>query len=197
MDGKISIENVKLPTAKQLEDEIKREKYNKKYRKALMSTLYTLIVVAAVAVLIATIAMPVMEISGNSMSPTLNDKEIVVLFKTTKFERGELICFSYQNKLLIKRVIGTPGDVINIDKDGNVFVNSSLVNEPYLSNKALGECDIKFPYTVSENHYFVMGDNRTTSIDSRSGVIGEIGSEQAIGKIFMRIKPLSKLGFIS
>lgn len=185
-----------LPTVSQLQQELEREKYKKRYRKTVMSTLYSLIIVAAVAVLIATLALPVMEISGSSMEPTLNDKEIVLLMKTTKFDKGELICFSYQNKLLIKRVIGKPGDSIKIDEMGFVYVNGNSVVEPYVTDRALGECDIKFPYIVPENHYFVMGDHRSTSIDSRSSVIGSIDKEQIVGKIMFRIWPFDKLGFV-
>ncbi|MBR2079605.1 MAG: signal peptidase I [Clostridia bacterium] len=185
-----------LPTVTQLQEELAREKYKKRYRKALFSTVYSLIIVAAVAVLIATLALPVMEISGSSMEPTLNDKEIVLLIKTTKLSRGELLCFSYQNKLLIKRVIAKPGDTVKIDNMGFVSVNGETVVEPYITDRALGECDIEFPYTVPENHYFVMGDHRSTSIDSRSSVIGPVDREQIVGKIMFRIWPFDKVGFV-
>lgn len=187
---------IDLPTVVQLQEELEREKYKKRYRKALMSTIYSLIIVAAVAVLIATLALPVMEISGSSMEPTLNDKEIVLLMKTTKFKESELICFSYQNKLLIKRVIGKAGDSIKIDEMGFVYVNGQAVVEPYVTDRALGECDLKFPYIVPENHYFVMGDHRSTSIDSRSSVIGAINKDQIVGKIMFRIWPFDKVGFV-
>lgn len=187
---------IDLPTVVQLQEELEREKYKKRYRKALMSTIYSLIIVAAVAVLIATLALPVMEISGSSMEPTLNDKEIVLLMKTTKFKESELICFSYQNKLLIKRVIGKAGDSIKIDELGFVYVNGQAIVEPYVTDRALGECDLKFPYIVPENHYFVMGDHRSTSIDSRSSVIGAINKDQIVGKIMFRIWPFDKVGFV-
>lgn len=187
---------IDLPTVVQLQEELEREKYKKRYRKALMSTIYSLIIVAAVAVLIATLALPVMEISGSSMEPTLNDKEFVLLMKTTKFKESELICFSYQNKLLIKRVIGKAGDSIKIDELGFVYVNGQAIVEPYVTDRALGECDLKFPYIVPENHYFVMGDHRSTSIDSRSSVIGAINKDQIVGKIMFRIWPFDKVGFV-
>ena len=152
-----------IPTAEQIENEILREKYNRKYKQVLRSTMYSLIVVAAVAVLIATLALPVLQISGSSMEPTLNDEEIVVLLKTTNLKREELCCFSYQNKLLIKRVIGLPGDKINIDENGTVYVNDILLDEPYVTDKALGECGITFPCYVTDNHYFLLGDYRSTS----------------------------------
>jgi signal peptidase I len=187
---------ITLPTAKQIETEILREKYNRKYKQVLKSTIYSLIVVAAVAVLIATLAFPVLQISGSSMEPTLNDEEIVVLIKTTNMKKDELCCFSYQNKLLIKRVIGLPGDKINIDVNGNVFVNDELIDEPYVTDKALGECDITFPCYVSDNHYFVLGDHRSTSIDSRSSVIGLVSEEFIVGKIFFRVWPFETISFV-
>ena len=186
-----------IPTAEQIEAEILREKYNRKYKQVLKSTLYSLIVVAAIAVLIATLALPVLQISGSSMEPTLNDEEIVVLLKSTNMKKGELCCFTYQNKLLIKRVIGQPGDKINIDVNGNVYVNDELIDEPYVTEKALGECDITFPCYVTDNHYFVLGDHRSTSIDSRSSVIGLVSEDFIIGKIFFRIWPFDRLSLVS
>lgn len=186
-----------FPDIKQIEAEILREKYKRKYKQVLKSTLYSLIVVAAVAVLVATLAFPVLQISGDSMEPTLNDEEIVVLLKTTNLSHGELCCFSYQNKLLIKRVIGLPGDKININESGDVFVNDVAINEPYITDKAFGECDITFPCYVSENHYFVLGDHRSTSIDSRSSVIGLVSEEYIVGKIFFRIWPFDNLSLVN
>lgn len=191
-----NIENVSLPTATALEKEIKREKYKQRYKRVLKSTVYGLIVVAAVAVLIATLVFPVVQIAGNSMSPTLNEGEVVVLVKTKSLELGDVCAFSFSNKVLIKRIIGTPGDVIDIDAEGNVYVNSELIEEPYVVNKSLGECDVEFPYQVPESQYFMMGDERDTSIDSRSTVIGCITDEQLIGKIFLRIWPFSKFDWL-
>ena len=186
-----------IPSAEQIEAEILRVKYNRKYKQVLKSTMYSLIVVAAVAVLIATLVLPVLQISGSSMEPTLNDEEIVVLLKTVNMKKDDLCCFSYQNKLLIKRVIGLPGDKINIDENGNVYVNDELLDEPYVTGKALGECDISFPCYVTDNHYFVLGDQRSTSIDSRSSVIGLVSEDFIVGKIFFRIWPMEGLGIVN
>ena len=196
MSKKTQKTKITLPSAKQIETEILRERYNRKYKQVLKSTVYSLIVVAAVAVLIATLAFPVLQISGSSMEPTLNDEEIVVLLKTTNMKKGELCCFSYQNKLLIKRVIGQPGDRIDIDENGNVYVNNEYLNETYVTDKSLGECDITFPCYVTDNHYFVLGDHRSTSIDSRSSVIGLVSEEYIVGKIFFRIWPFDSVSFV-
>ncbi len=186
-----------FPTAEQIAKEISREKYNQKYRKVLKSTLSSLIVVAAIAVLIATLALPVLQIKGSSMEPTLNDEEIVVLLKTSKLERGQLCCFSYQNKFLIKRVIGVPGDSITIKEDGTVYVNGAALEEPYVIDKAFGECDITFPVNITDNHYFILGDHRSTSIDSRNSVVGLVSNEQIVGKIFFRVWPFDSIGRVN
>ena len=187
---------LEFPSSVQIEKAIAKEKYSRKYKKVLKSTLSSLIVVAAIAVLIATLALPVLQIQGSSMEPTLNDEEIVVLIKTSNLKRGQLCCFSYQNKLLIKRIIGVPGDSIMINEEGYVFVNNEPLDEPYILDRALGECDVDFPVHVTENHYFILGDHRSTSIDSRSSVIGLVESEQIIGKIFFRIWPFDSVGRI-
>ena len=185
-----------FPTVEQIEKEISREKYNRSYKKVLKSTLSSLIVVAAIAVLVATLALPVLQIKGSSMEPTLHDEEIVILFKTSKLERGQLCCFSYQNKYLIKRVIGIPGDSITILEDGTVYVNGRALEEQYIVDKSLGECDITFPVNVTDNHYFILGDNRSTSIDSRNSVVGLVSSEQIVGKIFFRVWPFETVGTV-
>lgn len=187
---------LQFPTSVQIEKAIAKEKYSRKYKKVLKSTFSSLIVVAAIAVLIATLALPVLQIEGSSMEPTLKDDEIVVLLKTSRLERGQLCCFSYQNKLLIKRIIGVPGDRIVIDADGYVYVNGEKLDEPYVLDRAYGECDIEFPFNVTDNHYFILGDHRSTSIDSRSSVVGLVSGDQIVGKIFFRIWPFSELGTI-
>lgn len=186
-----------FPTVKQIETEISREKYNQKYRKVLRSTISSLVVIAAIAVLAATLVFPVLQIKGSSMEPTLNDEEIVILLKTSKLERGQLCCFSYQNKFLIKRVIGIPGDTVSIDENGYVYINGTVLDEPYIIDRALGECDISFPITVTDKSYFILGDHRSTSIDSRSSVVGLVTDEQVVGRIFFRLWPFDRLSPIN
>ncbi|MBQ3215484.1 MAG: signal peptidase I [Oscillospiraceae bacterium] len=189
-------EEVALPSAESIQAELKRERNRIRYKRILRSTAYALILVAAVAVLIASLILPVLQISGTSMEPNLNNGDIVVLLKTQKLQRGDLCGFSYSNKILIKRVVGLPGDVIVIDADGTVFLNGEPLDEPYISEKGLGECDLEFPYEVPEDTYFLMGDHRATSIDSRSSVIGSVKREQIVGKIFLKVWPLKEFSFV-
>lgn len=184
-----------LPTKGQVETERKRYRRQKAYNKALRGTVYVLTIVAAVAVLIATLILPVLQIEGKSMEPTLHNGDIVLLAKTTRFSRGDLCGFTWNNKLLIKRVIGLPGDWIEIDAEGNIYVNGKLLNEPYVKQKALGECDIEFPFQVPQEQYFVVGDMRESSVDSRSSLIGCIKKDQIVGKVFFRIWPFKSLRF--
>lgn len=184
--------HVEVPTMEQVKTEREVIKRKRAYQKALWGTVYSLIIVAAIAVLIATLVLPVLQISGNSMEPTLKDKDIIVLIKNNKLKTGDLCAFSYQNKVLIKRIIGTPGDYIEIQDDGSVYVNGELLEEPYITTKSLGECDIEFPYQVAENRYFVLGDHRETSIDSRSTTIGCVESDQILGKVLVKVWPLKK-----
>ena len=186
-----------IPSADQIGAELKREKNKIRFKRIIKNTLCTLVVVAAIAVLITTLVLPVLQIAGTSMEPTLENGDIVVLLKTSKLDYGDLCGFSYSNKILIKRVIALPGDTLVIDRDGNVYVNGVMLDEPYISDKGLGECDIEFPYTVPENTYFLMGDHRSTSIDSRNTVIGCIHTEQIVGKIFFRVWPFSKILFFN
>lgn len=174
-----------------LEKELKRERNKRRFRRLLRSTVNALVVVAAIAALIATLVLPVLQIAGTSMEPSLNDGDIVLLIKTNRLETGDLCAFYYSNKILIKRIIGTPGDYLWINADGTVYLNGEALEEPYVSEKALGECDVEFPYQVPENTYFMMGDHRETSIDSRSSVIGGIARDQIIGKIICKVWPLS------
>lgn len=184
-----------LPTKKQVETERKRYRRQKAYNKALGGTLYVLTIVAAVAVLIATLVVPVLQIEGTSMAPTLVNGDIVLLTKTSGFERGELCGFSWNNKLLIKRVIGIPGDWIEMDTDGTVYRNGEKLDEPYAEQLAVGECDLEFPFQVPQEQYFVLGDMRESSIDSRNTLIGCVAKEQIVGKVFFRVWPFKTMRF--
>lgn len=186
-----------LPSEDDVKAERKRLKYRRRFIITLRTTVYALTVIAAIAVLLATLFLPVLQVSGSSMEPTLSDDDIILLIKTDNLSTGDLIGFYYQNKLLLKRVIGVAGDVIDIDEEGNVTVNGELLDEPYVTNKSIGECDIDLPYQVPENRVFVMGDNRATSIDSRSSVIGCIEEDQIVGKVLIRIYPFKKISFIN
>ena len=185
-----------MPSAQAVKAEIKREKYKQLYKRVLKSTVYALIIVSALAVLIATLLLPVVQITGTSMEPALNEGDIVLLVKYGSPQRGDLCAFYYSNKILIKRVIALPGDYVEIDAAGTVYVNGEELDEPYVTEKAFGECDIEFPYQVPENQYFMLGDKRETSIDSRSSVIGCIGKDQLVGRIFFRIWPLEEMKLI-
>lgn len=182
---------IEIPETEQLESELKRERYHRQYITVLRSTIYTLITVAAVAVLVATLWMPVLRIYGTSMSPTLTGGNIVISLKTDDFEPGDIIAFYYNNKILVKRVVAGPGDWVDISEDGTVYVNNKELEEPYLTEKALGECNIELPYQVPENRFFVMGDHRSTSIDSRDKSIGCVAEEQIVGKLVLCIWPFN------
>ena len=191
-----SKKKVSVPSLTEIQSERKRIRRKDYYKQALRGTVSVLVVVAAVAVLIATLFLPILQISGDSMSPTLEHDEIVVLLKTKKFERGDLIGFYYQGKILLKRVIALPEDEVAIDADGNVYVNGEQLEEPYVTEKSLGDCDLEFPYKVPGTSYFVMGDRRSNSVDSRNSVVGSIPQEDIIGKVFIRVWPFSRLGFV-
>ena len=182
------------PTLEQLTAELARENYKRRFGRVLRSTLFTLVVVAAAAVLVATIWMPVLQIYGSSMTPTLNEGEIVVSVKGSDFEPGDLVAFYLGNKILVKRCIAGPGQWVDINENGDVFVDGELLDEPYLTEKALGECDQSFPYQVPESRYFCMGDHRATSVDSRHSAVGCVAEEQIVGKIVFRVWPLSGFG---
>ena len=182
------------PTTQQLETEIKRITYKRKYRSVMKSTIYMLITVAAVAILVATLWLPVLQIYGNSMTPTMQNGDIVVSLKSSDFEQGDVIAFYYNNKILVKRVIAGPADWVDITEDGTVYVNGKLLEEPYLADNALGDTNIELPYQVPDGKVFVMGDHRSTSVDSRNTAVGCVAQEQIVGKIVFRIWPFETIG---
>lgn len=185
-----------FPTVELLQAERKRVKYNRRYKRVLRSTIFTLVVVAAVAVLVATIWMPVLQIYGASMAPTLEDGDIVVSLTGPDYETGDLVSFYIGNKLLVKRFIAGPGQWVDIDEAGNIYVDGELLEEPYVLDKAFGDVDITLPYQVPENRIFVLGDHRTTSVDSRNTAVGCIADEQIVGKIVFRVWPLTSAGYL-
>lgn len=191
-----SEKKVSVPSLPEIQRERKRIRREDYYRQSLRSTISVLVVVAAIAVLVATLFLPILQISGDSMSPTLEHDEIVILVKTKSFDRGDLIGFYYQGKILLKRVIALPDDEVVIDAEGNVYVNGEVLEEPYVTEKGLGDCDLAFPYKVPGTGYFVMGDRRSNSVDSRNSVIGAISQDDIIGKVFIRVWPFARFGFV-
>lgn len=183
-----------FPEIEELRAELNRERYKSRFVGVMRSTVYTLVTVAAFAILVATLWMPVLQIYGSSMTPTLEEGQIVVSVKSRDFDQGDLVAFYIGNKILVKRVIAGPADLVSINEEGTVRVNSVDLDEPYVSEKALGECDLEFPYQVPESRYFLMGDHRETSIDSRSSAVGCIAEEQVVGRIVFCVWPLSEFG---
>ena len=181
------------PSLEQLKAELKRERHRRTYGVTLRSTIYSLITVAAVAVLVATLFLPVLQIYGESMTPTLYDGDVVVSVKTGQLERGDVVAFYYNNKILVKRVIAGPGQWVDIDEDGNVYVDGGLLDEPYVQDKALGTCNITLPYQVPDGRWFVMGDHRSVSVDSRDQSVGCVSEEQIVGRLTLRIWPLNRI----
>lgn len=181
---------------KELRQELRRVKYNNKFAATLFNTVGTLAVVAAAAILVANLWLPILKVTGTSMSPTLQEGQVLMASKGHDFKTGDVIAFYYNNKILVKRVIAMPGDWVNISDDGTVYVNDIAIDEPYLKEKALGDCNIELPYQVPESKIFVMGDNRSVSLDSRNTAIGCVSEEQVVGRIAFAIWPLSKIGKI-
>lgn len=182
-----------IPSSDTVEKEIRRIRYKRNYLSMLFNTIGSLMVVAAAAVLISVLFLPVLRVTGSSMTPTLNNDELVVCLKKGDYKCGDVVAFYYNNKILLKRVIGFSGDYIKIDEDGTVYVNDEMIDEPYVTDKALGECNIEFPFQVPEQRVFVMGDHRSVSVDSRTTVVGCIADEAVLGKVFLRIWPLKSI----
>jgi len=183
-------------TVEQLEHELQRERHKRSYRSTLLSTISALVIVAAVAVLVSMLALPVLQVVGESMTPLLHQGEIVIAPKGTAFQKGDVIAFYFNNKILVKRVIANAGEWVNIDADGNVFINDEPLEEPYISDKALGDCNISLPYQVPDGKIFVMGDHRSTSSDSRNTAVGCVAQEQIVGRVVLRVWPLNQFGFV-
>ena len=187
---------LRQPTVKQLETELARTRRRSRTAAAVRNTLFLLVTVAAAAVLVATLLLPVLRIFGDSMEPTLNEREIVVALKGKHFSAGDIVAFYYNNKVLVKRVIGTPGDWVDIREDGTVYVNDARLEEPYITEKAFGICDVQLPYQVPEGQYFVMGDQRATSVDSRASQVGCVAQEEIIGKIAVCVLPVTHIRIV-
>ena len=190
------MKQINIPSSSEVEMELKRERYKRRYRSTLKSTLFALVTAAAAAVLVATLWLPVLQIYGASMTPTLQEGEIVVSVKADQLEPGDIVAFYYGNKVLIKRYIAGPGQWVNMLEDGTVLVNDQVLEEPYLTHKALGICDLEFPYQVPDKTYFLLGDERETSVDSRHSSVGCISEEEMVGKIIFRVWPMDVIGVI-
>ena len=194
--SKVKNKELKLPTTKELEQALYKEKFKFRYKTLLKSTVYALIIVIAISVIASTLLFPVFQIYGKSMEPNLTENDIVVCMKKTKYQQGDVIAFYYNNKILVKRIIAISNEWVEIEEDGSVYVNDKLLNEKYIKNKSIGEVDIEFPYQVKEDNYFVLGDERKSSIDSRNSEIGSISKDDIIGKILFKVWPIKRFGIV-
>ena len=187
---------IQTPTSEELEQELKREQYSRRYRRTLRSTVFILITAAAAAVLVAMLWLPVLQIYGGSMTPTLREGDYVVSLKSSHFEQGDVIAFYFGNKLLVKRYIAGPGDWVDIQEDGTIMVDGNVLYEPYIVEHSFGNCDLQLPYQVPEGKYFLVGDHRATSVDSRHTTVGCISADDIVGKIVYRIWPMDTIGAV-
>lgn len=185
---------LKTPNSDEVQRELGRERYKRRYSRTLRSTIVVLITAAALAVLVATLWLPVLQLYGSSMAPTLHEGEIVISLKYSELEQGDVVAFYYGNKLLVKRYIAGPGSWVDIQEDGTILVDGVALDEPYVQEKAFGNCDLELPYQVPDGRYFLVGDHRATSIDSRHSTVGCIAQEEIVGKIVYRIWPTSEIG---
>ena len=185
-----------IPSIEVLEGEVQKVQYRSRFLRTLRNTIFSLIVVAAAAVIVAMLILPIFQITGSSMSDTLEDGDIVVAVRGSGYETGDVIAFYYNNSILIKRVIAAPGQWVDIDSEGNVYVDNVLLDEPYVSERALGDCNITLPYQVPDGRVFVMGDHRATSVDSRNSTVGCISDDMVVGRLILRVWPLNKLSLL-
>ena len=197
MSEKKEVQQLEIPSVDLLEGELKRTRYNARYRRTLRTTIFSLLLVAAAAVIIAVLLLPVLQISSGSMENTLVDGDMVISLNNGKYKTGDIIGFYYNNVVLIKRVIATSGDWVDIAEDGTVTVNGVVLDEPYVEEKALGDCNIKLPYQVPQGRCFVLGDNRAESIDSRNTAVGCISNDVVLGKLLARIWPLKSFTLLN
>jgi len=188
------MEYTQFPSAAEVERELKRERYKRRYRRTLKSTVFALVTAAAAAVLVATLWLPVLQIFGSSMTPTLQEGQIVVSVKADRMEPGDIVAFYYGNKVLVKRYIAGPGVWVDMREDGTILLNGEVLEEPYLTEKAFGICDLELPYQVPEGTYFLVGDHRESSVDSRHSSVGCIAEDQIVGKIIFRVWPMETFG---
>ncbi|HGF1450137.1 TPA: signal peptidase I [Streptococcus suis] len=189
-------EPIVLPSSKEIAQAYREEKYKRNFLSTIKSTIFMLIVVAAVAVLVAVLYLPILRIYGKSMKGSLDNGDIVVSVKGSSFRQGDIVAFYYNNNILVKRVIAYSGQWVDMDEEGNVYVNDQLLDEPYIKVKDFGETNIDLPYQVPDGRLFVMGDNRKSSIDSRNTTIGTIAEEQIVGKLVFKVWPMSDFGLL-
>ena len=195
-EGTEAEEKADMPTLQEIEEELAREKKKNRYGRGLRRTIYALVIVAAAAVLLAVLLLPVLKITGTSMQDTLQDGDVVIAVKGSGYTEGDVVAFYYNNSVLVKRVIAEAGDWVDIDEDGTVYVNNVSLDEPYITEKALGDCNIELPYQVPEGKVFIMGDHRATSVDSRNTAVGCVDEDDIIGRLVFRIWPFSSFGVI-